>query len=104
MQGGQRERCASSASARSFESDPSMYSPSNSTHSAQCSRGFANVTFLKGWVEVRESYRNWTTWKRCPCLDVDSIILRRTRQVFRARPAGPGEDGFSRPEPSDPGH
>src|SRR5437870_10204543 len=43
MQGGQRERCASSASARSGGSDPSMYSPRSSTQSAQCSRGLVNV-------------------------------------------------------------
>src|SRR2546421_79637 len=43
MHGGQRERCASSAAARSGGSDPSMYSPRSSTQSAQCSRGLANV-------------------------------------------------------------
>src|SRR5439155_1151185 len=50
MHGGQRERCASSASARSGGRDPSMYSPRSSTQSAQCSRGLANV-FLPagGW-------------------------------------------------------
>src|SRR6266436_786665 len=43
MHGGQSERCASSASARSGGSDPSMYSPRSSTQAAQCSRGLANV-------------------------------------------------------------
>src|SRR6267154_1326254 len=43
MHGGQSERCASSAAARSGGSDPSMYSPRSSTQSAQCSRGLANV-------------------------------------------------------------
>src|SRR5437764_15003366 len=38
MQGGQRERCASSAAAFSGESEPSTYSPRSSTQSEQCSK------------------------------------------------------------------
>src|SRR5438309_11768013 len=38
MQGGQRERCASSAAAFSGGREPSTYSPRSSTQSEQCSK------------------------------------------------------------------